>query len=398
MSQELERRLAEALATLDAGQDVDAVLAEHPEEAGELAPLLETAEYARETLDYFEPPSSTGLATGRRRMLEAAARKRCTSSPSRWQTLLTTLRSWSHSPIRSLATATLLLMLFVVAGGATVVAATDSLPGDPLYGVKRVTEQVRLALSIDPAADARLHAQFNRRRQAEALAVAARGRPARVQFEGELEARRNGTWVVDGIALEVDPQAVERAPAVGSTIIVDVVSPGDGTLHVEHMQMHGGPHMPATITPDARGPVHEPDRPAPPATPNRRRGRPSTDATPSPQSRPTEMQPGQRHQGPPAQPTQGQMRRPSMPPPPAHGPRMGQVTPTPMPAEMPPSAPTQAPPVQPAPTDTPAPQPTPHGPMMTPQPTHDHQPGPSHPTQMPGGGGPGGGGGRRGGR
>lgn len=394
MSQELERRLAEALAALDAGQDVDAVLAEYPEKAGELAPLLETADQARETLDYFEPPSSASLVANRRRMLEAAARKRSTTTPSRWQTVLARLRSWFRSPARGLATAILLLALFVVAGGATVVAAAASLPGDPLYGVKRATEQVRLALSIDPAADARLHAQFNRERQAEALAVAAQRRQAQVQFKGRLEERRNGTWVVDGIELQVEPQTVDRTPAVGSTVVVDVVSPGDGTLHVEHMQMHSGPHMPATITPDARGPVHEPGRSAPPATPHRGRGRLSTDATPSPQSRPTEMQPGQRHQGPPAQPTQNQMGRPSMPPQPTHGPRMGQVTPTPVPTEMPPSTPAQAPPAQPAPTDTPIPQPTHHGPMMTPQPTRDHQPGPPHPTQRPGGGGPGGGGSR----
>ncbi|MFQ5343333.1 MAG: DUF5667 domain-containing protein, partial [Anaerolineae bacterium] len=241
MTHDFERHLAKALASLDQGQDIEAVLAEYPEEADELAPLLEVAAYARETLDFFEPLSTAGLAAGRRRMLEAAARKRFEPQRSWWQSALAPFRQWFATPARGLATAALLLALFVAAGGATVVAAADSLPGDPLYGVKRTSERVRLALTTDPTVRETLHTRFNRERQSEALTVAGMGRRAQLQFEGVLERRTDGAWIVDGIELLVDPEAVEGEPVVGSTVVIDVVSPGDGTLHAEHMAVHGGP-------------------------------------------------------------------------------------------------------------------------------------------------------------
>lgn len=399
MSQDFERHLAEALTDLDQGKDIDAVLTKYSEEADELAPLLETAVYARETLDHFEPPSVAGLAAGRRRMLEAAARKRATPTQSWWQSVLSALGLWLRTPARGLATAALLLALFVVASGATVVASAESLPGDPLYPVKRTAEQVRLTLTTDPATRAALQAQFNQERQAEAQTVAAMGRPAQLQFEGVLERRTNGTWVVDGIELKVAPEAVEGEPAVGSTVVVDVVSPGDGTLHAMHMAPHGGQHGP--MMPEGRGPMRGPGGAVPSATPTTNQAAPRTKVAPTeqPAQRPgpampmmptdipsmdsrRRMEPGGRQDGSERQLPHGPM-----------GPMMEQPTPspqppavTPVPTQEPGPAPTQAPPTQEVTTETPVPQPTRHGPMMP------------HPTQMPGGGHPGGPGGHGGGR
>ncbi len=396
MSQNFERRLAEALASLDQGQDIQTVLAMYPDVADELAPLLETAIHAREVLDYFEPPSAAGLAAGRRRMLEAAARKDrgpfALSTQPWWQPVLAALGQWFRTPARGLATAALLLALFLAVSGATVVAAADSLPGDPLYPVKRITEQVRLTLTIDPAARAALHAQLNRERQAEARAVASMGRRAQLRFEGRLERRMDGVWVVDGIELVVDPETVEGTPAVGSVVIVDVVSPGDGTLRVKHMAMHGTPHRPGQ--PEAPGPRHErrtaPPSPEPSATPTTEHRQPTTMAPPTehpthtaepPMPMPTDdMAPGQPHRERHPSPTHGPMM----------GPMMGQPTATPPPTAtgapaQPEPMPTQAPP-----THMPTAEPTHPGPMM-PHPTQEPHPGPPHPTMPPGGGHGGGG-------
>ena len=415
MSQDFERRLAEALASLDQGSDIESVLAGFPEEAGELTPLLETAAYARDTFDFFEPPSTAGLASGRQRMLEAAARKRAATGQPRWRSVLDAVRQAPsqvyrgaqdtigqlfRTPARGLAMAAVLLALVVVAGGATVVAAADSLPGDPLYGVKRTSERVRLALTTDPADRAALHARFNRERQSEARAVAGLGRPARLQFEGVLEQRTDGTWVVDDIELLVDPGAVEGEPEIGSRVLINVVSPGDGTLHVEHMTVRGGPGpmrgpgpvVPSTTpTPDRRHPTTEvaptksptqtrvpamPTQPAPGGPMMRR-------ATSSPEPTPEPMQPmmGQPTGSP--EPTRGPMGpgagtgQVTASPEPTHGsmgPGMGHATPTAAPTQA--TAPTQVPPTQPASTQPPEPSPTHHGPMM-PHPTHT--PGAGHP-------------------
>ena len=72
-----------------------------------------------------------------------------------------------------LAAAAILAFVFV---GATS-AAASSLPGDPLYAVKRVTEDVQLAFTSDDVSRMELLSTFADRRLAE-LAEVARRRPA----------------------------------------------------------------------------------------------------------------------------------------------------------------------------------------------------------------------------
>ena len=67
-------------------------------------------------------------------------------------------------------------ILLVVLAGATS-AAASSLPGDPLYGVKRATEDVRLALTFDEVARTQLLSELTDRRLEE-LAEIAKRRPA----------------------------------------------------------------------------------------------------------------------------------------------------------------------------------------------------------------------------
>ena len=67
-------------------------------------------------------------------------------------------------------------ILVLVLAGATS-AAASSLPGDPLYAVKRISEDVRLALTFDPVARTQLLSELTDRRLEE-LAEIAKHRPA----------------------------------------------------------------------------------------------------------------------------------------------------------------------------------------------------------------------------
>lgn len=69
---------------------------------------------------------------------------------------------------RAAAIAAATTLAFGTAGGGAVALAQDANPGDPLYGVKRVSENVALAVTSD---DARLHLQFADRRLDELEAV-----------------------------------------------------------------------------------------------------------------------------------------------------------------------------------------------------------------------------------
>jgi hypothetical protein len=64
----------------------------------------------------------------------------------------------------------------LVAGLTAAAASDNSLPGDPLYGVKLGVERARLATTVDSAARARLELQFADVRLAEAQRLFAAGR------------------------------------------------------------------------------------------------------------------------------------------------------------------------------------------------------------------------------
>jgi hypothetical protein len=67
------------------------------------------------------------------------------------------------------------ILLLVLAGATS--AAASSLPGDPLYGLKRASEDVRLALTFDDIARTQLLSELTDRRLEE-LAEIAKNRPS----------------------------------------------------------------------------------------------------------------------------------------------------------------------------------------------------------------------------
>jgi hypothetical protein len=71
---------------------------------------------------------------------------------------------------RSWALAAILLIL-LLAGSGTVMASSDSLPGQPLYPVKTTMEKVQLKLTPSDLDKAKLHAKFAERRVEEMVAM-----------------------------------------------------------------------------------------------------------------------------------------------------------------------------------------------------------------------------------
>ena len=86
---------------------------------------------------------------------------------------------WLAGHLRLATTATAMALALVV--GLASVAAADSLPGDPLYSVKRAEEQIRWQLADGPER-ARLADTFEHRRAEEAQALTQMGREEQVDF------------------------------------------------------------------------------------------------------------------------------------------------------------------------------------------------------------------------
>lgn len=191
---------------LHRGESLDACLRAYPHYAADLRPLLLTGRALRQVrIDPVEVQAAQ--ARGRAKVIAAM------QPPT-----LTLERPARRSPYLRLVTlaASLILMLGVFFGGAAVAAET-SLPGDPLYGYKRFTEQVRIAVSSDPQP---LQEQFARRRIDEIRQLQAINRAEAVDFSGVVTAIDAAQWQVAGLALMVP----DGTPGAHDIIISDVVA------------------------------------------------------------------------------------------------------------------------------------------------------------------------------
>ena len=239
MKYRLEHMLDECLARLSGGAELESVLADFPEYADELRPLLSATEWMRDlvppptgkrerkselmetvaarrrlveaaegvvvevragvpqdelfarcpntlhhvilaarTLRDAEPPwpAAERREAGKRRLMMLAAQRRTASRASR--KLLTSLRSDLSglerglaprpSLIRRLRTVTVSLSLAaavaLVGTAGMAPAAASSLPGEPLYHVKRLGENAQLLVTFDPERRVSLRAIHARRR------------------------------------------------------------------------------------------------------------------------------------------------------------------------------------------------------------------------------------------
>jgi hypothetical protein len=137
---------------------VEDCLKRYPHLADELDPILRTAA----TLFATDVPSidPAGMRTIEKRVLSHARKlNREQESPRTWL--------WPQLAIR-LAVVMLIVMLVTASTGGALIASAGSLPGEPLYPVKRLSENVQLAVAWDTLLRARLHTSFAQRRWEEA--------------------------------------------------------------------------------------------------------------------------------------------------------------------------------------------------------------------------------------
>jgi hypothetical protein len=177
MMMDFDNALESSLQALREGRaDVGACLAQHPEHAEALRPLLIAAERLIAAYDTAEPsegfaaaarerfrvatgeritetfdiePSPSFFAAARVKFLMAAQRMRLGEKANRPQPRLPVF----GSAYKALGATAAAFVLFAGLSGYTVASASDALPGETLYGVKLQTERVRLALAFTEGAE-----------------------------------------------------------------------------------------------------------------------------------------------------------------------------------------------------------------------------------------------------
>ena len=164
---EFENILNECLDRLMQGENIESCLAQYPEHAAELEPLLKTALETRAVADIKPRPEFREQAGIEFQKAIAEMPAKAPRSPFRWR-------------LRWVIPVAVFLVLF--SGGAgTVIAATNALPDSPLYGIKLAVESVQLAFTFSEEGKAELYTQFVNNRVEEIVKMAEEGKYDQVE-------------------------------------------------------------------------------------------------------------------------------------------------------------------------------------------------------------------------
>lgn len=226
MTQHLETYslLENCLARLNAGEDLELILAQYPQQAAELRPLLMAALKARRAGSPLRIPASAQIDSRTRFLVEAQRRQ---SQPK------------SFFPRLNFAGALVTALILLFAGiFGTSLASAETIPGEALYPVKRVVEKAQLALTTDQNTRLKLEEEFDRRRVAEAEELEQKGRIESVRVAGPLEESEDETWSVGGVKLKLTSEQVVLARTLtGSYIEVNGQIRGEEGIEVESLEL-----------------------------------------------------------------------------------------------------------------------------------------------------------------
>ena len=249
--------LNDSINRLQAGQSVADCVAMYPQYAAELESLLAVGGVVS-----WSQPSVTEAAQA-----EARGQFRFEQALDQpWGQP----HSFAFSPLARVAASLVLVFAFLATGAGII--AEGSLPGDPLYNIKLLTETLRLSLvNNDPATEA----LFDARRFDEARAIIELGRAAEMTLTGVVEAETSDGMLMDGLLIRTD----DARNLTGTIVEVDVISTAQGELVARAIRRRGE----SVNAPLATESVTEP--PAPSNTPL-----PSATRTPAPTERPTSTQ------------------------------------------------------------------------------------------------------------
>ncbi len=225
MSDSFESILDESISALQAGVPVEEILAEAPEYASELRPLLYAATVLANPNPQLAPEAQKSAL--RSKYMAQVATLPAPSRPTTGQKVQAVFsimrrRLTPKAVLSDLATVsltvllTLLMALFILS-----YAAQAALPGDFLYGVKRSSEWVQLYFTPGQASRTGLIRQFNQRRFMEIDQLMQQNRAALVEFKGTLENKGDHLWIIAGYTVLVpDDATINGNPEEGGEVEV----------------------------------------------------------------------------------------------------------------------------------------------------------------------------------
>lgn len=227
MSDSFESILDESISALQAGIPVEEILAEAPEYAAQLRPLLFAATVLADPNPRLVPEERKSAL--RAVYMQQVAELPAVAAPTfsqKTQAIFRIIRRrlTPKAVLSDLATIivtvalTLLMSLLLLS-----YVAQTALPGDFLYSLKRSSEAVQLGLTFGAAQQAGLAEAFNQRRLDEIEQLIQQDRAAAVDFRGILETKGENLWIIAGqtvflptdVILKGQPQEGDEVEVTG---------------------------------------------------------------------------------------------------------------------------------------------------------------------------------------
>ena len=242
MRDSFESILDESISALQAGIPIEDILAEVPDYAPQLRPLL----YAAAVL---ADPNPTLVAEDKKASLRAEYMRQAAELPAapppsfghKLRAILTIVkRRTSRKAVLSDLTAVAITLVLTLVMAALVLnyLALDTLPNDLLYSVKRMSESVQLALTFNEDRQVELEEQFNERRLAELNRLIEQKRAAAIEFEGTLETKGNNLWIVEGhLVLLPGDTVIAGEPQEGNRVKVSGKLRSNNALVAERIEL-----------------------------------------------------------------------------------------------------------------------------------------------------------------
>lgn len=232
----LDTALANCLLEMAAGQSMEDCLSRFGEQAAELRTLLTLASDVR---DVPVPRARPEARAAQQRNMMAALETMSTAPTSQPRLLERLQAGLGLRPALRWATVMTVVLILLVGGGwASVTAAANSLPGDILHPVKRAGEWVQISLTIDHGAREQLREEFFWERIEETQEILEEGRPTEVAFAGSLTELTDDFWRIEGFYVYLGPDTVILGePAAGRQVQVRAQAQGDGELLALRLQV-----------------------------------------------------------------------------------------------------------------------------------------------------------------
>lgn len=219
---EFESLFENCLARLQHGEDLEIILAEHPEQAAALRPLLQTV-INLQALPIPAPVPAKRNPARAHFLASAGERRPKPAGRPTWR------------PIRTLVTSLFLLIVLLTSLLGTGLASAQALPGDTLYPVKRAVEKTRLALTSTSLERLKLEESFDQQRTLEAAKLVESSRGETVYFHGTLQQSASG-WQVGSLAVYPSDPGMDWNGLAGAQVEVIGTTRPDG-VKVEELQL-----------------------------------------------------------------------------------------------------------------------------------------------------------------